>query len=98
MGVGAVFGTVFSTLTYRGGASEALTPPQKSRGKSSGPYFVASPHDIGRQCGARLVRVDASYDVLPDGRGFVMLQSGAVPREINVVQNFFEELRQVVPE
>ena len=38
------------------------------------------------------------YDVLPGGERFVMVQSGAAATEVSVVQNFFEELRQVVPE
>ena len=39
------------------------------------------------------------YDVLPDGRGFVMVRGPGTPlREIILVQNFFEELRQVVPD
>ena len=39
---------------------------------------------------------NAFYNVLPDGEGFVMLQSGTVTRELILVQNFFKELRQVV--
>jgi hypothetical protein len=42
-----------------------------------------------------------NYDVHLDGRRFVMIQRGddasEAPREINVVLNWFEELRQRVP-
>jgi len=41
------------------------------------------------------------YDVSPDGQRFLMLkpseQSGAAPTQINVVLNWFEELKQKVP-
>jgi Tol biopolymer transport system component len=42
-----------------------------------------------------------AYDVSPDGQRFLMLksaeQAGAVPTQINVVLNWFEELKQKVP-
>ncbi len=43
----------------------------------------------------------ANYDVSPDGQRFLMLKPGesaeAAPTQINVVQNWFEELKQRVP-
>jgi hypothetical protein len=41
-----------------------------------------------------------NYDVSPDGRRFLMLKGGeqeAAPTQINVVLNWFEELKQKVP-
>ena len=41
-----------------------------------------------------------AYDVMPDGQRFLMLKSGEeqqTPTQINVVQNWFEELKQKVP-
>ena len=43
----------------------------------------------------------ANYDVSPDGQRFLMLkpteQAEAAPTQINVVLNWFEELKQKVP-
>jgi hypothetical protein len=42
----------------------------------------------------------ANYDVAPDGESFVMLNSGEGARaatQINVLSNWFEELRRLVP-
>jgi hypothetical protein len=44
--------------------------------------------------------LDANYDVTPDGRRFVMIKPGAeeqVPTQVNVVLNWFEELKRLVP-
>ena len=42
-----------------------------------------------------------NYDVSPDGQRFLMLkpseQAQAAPTQINVVLNWFEELKQKVP-
>ncbi len=42
-----------------------------------------------------------NYDVSPDGQRFLMLKPSesaqAAPTQINVVQNWFEELKQKVP-
>ncbi len=40
------------------------------------------------------------YDVAPDGQRFVMIKDSAAPQEagqINVVLNWFEELKRLVP-
>jgi hypothetical protein len=42
----------------------------------------------------------ANYDVTPDGQRFLMIKSGnrtAVTTQINVVLNWFDELRRLVP-
>ena len=43
----------------------------------------------------------ADFDVTPDGRRFLMVQQGAqdspAPQQINIVLNWFEELKQRVP-
>jgi hypothetical protein len=43
----------------------------------------------------------ANYDVSPDGQRFLMLkpseQAGGAPTQINVVLNWFEELKRRVP-
>jgi len=41
-----------------------------------------------------------SYDISPDGKRFLMMKEGELPREfnrINVVLNWFEELKRLVP-
>ncbi len=37
-----------------------------------------------------------SYDIAPDGR-FLMIRSNPAPIQINVVLNWFEELKRLVP-
>ena len=40
-----------------------------------------------------------NYDIAPDGERFVMVRGGATALgAVILVQNFFEELRQVMPE
>jgi hypothetical protein len=43
-----------------------------------------------------------TYDVSPDGRRFLMIKAvasstGSTPLQLVVVQNFFEELKRLVP-
>ena len=40
-----------------------------------------------------------TYDVSPDGRRFLMIRRdpGSVPRQLNVILNWFDELRRLVP-
>ena len=44
---------------------------------------------------------DPNYDVSPDGQRFLMLKPNeageAAPTQINVVLNWFEELKRLVP-
>ena len=49
---------------------------------------------------SRTVNQDrAHYDVAPDDQSFLMVQrnAGSIPTRINVVTNFFEELKERVP-
>ncbi len=39
----------------------------------------------------------AFYDVTPDGQRFLMLQAAAGATQINVVENWFEELKRPIP-
>ena len=42
----------------------------------------------------------SNYDVTPDGQRFVMVKEGdqeSEPPQINVILNWFEELRRLVP-
>lgn len=40
-----------------------------------------------------------SYDIDPDGKHFLMIRRdpGSVPRQLNVILNWFEELNRLVP-
>jgi hypothetical protein len=40
---------------------------------------------------------NASYDVSPDGKRFLMLVGTPVPTDVRVVLNWFEELKRLVP-
>ncbi len=64
------------------------TNPQLKIGKPrllfEGPYFAS-------RGGFQI-----SYDVSPDGR-FLMIRSDPAPTHINVVLNWFEELKRLVP-
>ncbi|MDA2924229.1 protein kinase [Acidobacteria bacterium AH-259-L09] len=45
-------------------------------------------------------RIAANYDITPDGRRFLMIKVGeqeSAPTQINVVFNWFEELKRLVP-
>jgi len=39
----------------------------------------------------------ANYDISPDGQRFLMIKQEEGPGQINVVQNWFEELKRLVP-
>ena len=83
-------------LFYRSGdkmmAVDVSTQPSFSVGKPRmlfrGPYMPS-------------VSASANYDVSADGQRFVMIkpieQEQAAPTQINIVQNWFEELKQKVP-
>ena len=48
----------------------------------------------------RPLPVITSFDVTPDGQRFLMIQAGeqqAEPNQLNVVLNWFEELKRLVP-
>ena len=46
---------------------------------------------------ARSGQARADYDVTPDGQRFLMMMDEATGSEINVVLNWFEELKRLVP-
>jgi Tol biopolymer transport system component len=83
-------------LFYRSGdkmmAVDITTQPNFTVGKPQmlfeGPY-------------APIAATTRNYDVSPDGQRFLMLktseQAQAAPTQINVVLNWFEELKQKVP-
>jgi eukaryotic-like serine/threonine-protein kinase len=85
-------------LFYRSGnkmiAVEITTQPSISVGKPKVLFtgqYQQSPNPIP----------NANYDVSPDGQRFLMLKPGGQeqegPTQINVVLNWFEELKQKVP-
>ncbi len=84
-------------LFYRSGdkmmAVDITTQPSFSAGKPRMLFEGPVPADP--------VRRSANYDVSPDGQRFLMLkpveQAQAAPTQINVVLNWFEELKQKVP-
>jgi serine/threonine-protein kinase len=84
---GAVMGVA---VEVAGGASVRVGTPTKL---VEGPY-------LGGTAGTTAGR---TYDVSPDGRRFLMVKEAAstdatsAPREIVVVQNWFEELKRLVP-
>jgi hypothetical protein len=55
----------------------------------------------GRYYAGSVVILGRTYDVSADGRRFLMIKQGggdeAAPRNLVVVQNWFEELKRVVP-
>jgi hypothetical protein len=55
--------------------------------------------DNADECSSRSGR-DASFDVAPDGRRFVMIKSddASTLRQLTVVQNLFEELKPLIYE
>jgi eukaryotic-like serine/threonine-protein kinase len=85
-------------LFYRSGdkmmAVEITTQPSLSAGKPKVLFagqYQPSPNPVP----------NANYDISPDGQRFLMLkpseQAQAAPTQINVVLNWFEELKQKVP-
>jgi len=42
-------------------------------------------------------RLSTNYDISRDGQKFLMIESGDPPVQINVVLNWFEELKRLVP-
>jgi eukaryotic-like serine/threonine-protein kinase len=85
-------------LFYRSGdkmmAADIVTRPSFVAGK---PRMLFQ----GQYQSTTVPRLDPNYDVSPDGQRFLMLkpteQEQAVPTQINVVLNWFEELKRRVP-
>ena len=55
--------------------------------------------DRGWELGAALNLDNASFAVMPDGERFLMVhyEPAAIPTRINVILNWFDELRRRVP-
>lgn len=85
-----------SELFYRNGAQEMVAVPVLP-----GSEFVTGPEQV--LFPATAYRTDfyhAAYDVSADGKRFVMIRnsdSGSLDEELIVVENWFEELKQLVP-
>ena len=80
-------------LLYRSGdnmmAVEITTEPSFSGGTPRLLFEGVYPRQLGNR---------ASYDVTSDGQQFVVIQAQQGPgAQINVVQNWFEELKRLVP-
>ncbi len=63
-------------------------------------FSAGSPRLLFEGTFQRTVMARAAYNVTPDGQRFVMIQTGgsdSAPTQINVVLNWFEELKQKVP-
>jgi serine/threonine-protein kinase len=59
--------------------------------QASKPTLLFTGQELG---GARDYR---SWDIMPDGQGFVAVESAPEPTELVVVLNWFEELKRLVP-
>ena len=90
-GIDPVWSTNGRELFYLNGqkvmAVEVETEPEFRAGTPR--LLFEGPHLVGAR----------SYDVSPDGQRFVMIhpEESSAPNQINVVQNWFEELKRLVP-
>ena len=97
-GTGPVWAPTGTTLYYRGAAGDLMAVPTTLT-----PGFSAGrPRPLFRF--DRVFRMSgnaAAYDIHPDGTRFIMVTEPANPtpphRQINVVQNWHEELKRLVP-
>ena len=87
-----------STLYYRGASGELMAVPTTLT-----PTFTAArPRPLFQYAGVfRISGTAAAYDIHPDGERFIMVTEAEGPTreraQINVVLNWFDELRQAVP-
>jgi serine/threonine protein kinase/Tol biopolymer transport system component len=97
-GTGPVWAPTGTTLFYRGAAGDLMAVPTTlTPGFSAGrPRPMFRFDRVFRMSGNA-----AAYDIHPDGTRFIMvteLENPTLPRrQINVVENWFEELRRLVP-
>jgi serine/threonine-protein kinase len=97
-GVGPVWSRNGSELYYRGSDGNLMAVPI-----SLGPTLtVGRPRPLFRFAGRFRISGNASaYDIHPDGRRFIMVSEPETPipfpRQINVVLNWFEEVKRRVP-
>jgi len=86
-------------LFYRNGEKMMAVDVSAGPGSAGKPTLLfEGPYDLKIGSGV------TNYDVTPDGQGFVMIraperpaESSGPPQQINVVLNWFEELKRLVP-
>jgi len=64
------------------------------------PTFLAGKPEVSFEGSYRSTPLPAGlqyYDISPDGQRFLMIRTDQAPAQINVVQNWFEELKRLVP-
>lgn len=98
-GSGPVWAPNGSTLYYRGTSGDMMSAPV-----TLSPTFTSGrPHTLFRFAGVyRMSGTATAYDIHPDGKRFIMVSeredAAATPRQqVNVVLNWFEELRRLAP-
>jgi len=92
-GHGPVWAHSGRELFYRNGANEMVAVQV-----SAGPAFAWERQDVLFSTADYILgNVHPVYDVSPDGQRFVMLRTEEVSSELILVQNFFEELKERVP-
>jgi Tol biopolymer transport system component len=79
-------------LFFRNGSKMMAAPIDTQHGLSAG-----TPKMLFQGQYVTLANSTPNYDVSPDGQKFLMLKSTVQPAQINVVVNWFEELKQKVP-
>jgi Tol biopolymer transport system component len=87
-------------LYYRRGADLMVTPVTTTAGFSAGQPRLLFRGPSVPEYGGLLNPNVGSFDVAPDGRRFVMIapdESRPAATELNLVQNWFEELKAKVP-
>jgi Tol biopolymer transport system component/predicted Ser/Thr protein kinase len=79
-------------LFFRNGNKMMATPIDTQHGFSAG-----TPKMLFQGQYVTLANSTPNYDVTADGQKFLMLKSTVQPTQINVIVNWFEELKQKVP-
>jgi serine/threonine-protein kinase len=97
-GSGPVWAPDGLTLYYRGASGELMAV---STTLTPG-FTAARPRALFRYAGLfRMSGTAAAYDIHPDGQRFIMVTEGEGPpnerAQVNVVLNWFDEVRRVVP-
>ena len=94
-GGGPVWSRDGEELFYQNGAKMMVVDVDvgAERGFTGG-----APRLLFEKTGA-IAELNANFDVTPDGERFVMVESGAEPppAQLNVVLNWFDELKRLVP-
>jgi len=98
-GSGPVWAPNGSTLYYRGASGDMMSVPV-----TLNPTFTSGrPRTLFRFTGVyRMSGTATAYDIHPDGKRFIMVSehkgAAATPRQqVNIVLNWFEELRRLAP-